>query len=151
MERTLHVLRKGFTLVELLIVIIIIAVLAAIAIPKFADSSTRSKEAALHADLRLYRNAIELFKADCGAYPKNLGDLAVATLGAAGSTYTGKDGAGVDKTFNVSEYKGPYLHEIELDPISGAAFTYTYGGASTGSVISSAAGNGLDGTPYNKW
>ena len=44
--------RSGFTLVELLIVIIVIAVLAAIAILKFVNSSARSKEASLHADLR---------------------------------------------------------------------------------------------------
>src|SRR3989442_1565277 len=85
---------KAFTLVELLIVIIIIAVLAAIAIPKFADSSKRSKEAALKADLKLYRNAIELFKADTGAYPATVADLAATSAPANGvDTSTGSSKA----------------------------------------------------------
>lgn len=71
--------RRGFTLVELLIVIIIIAVLAAIAIPKFANSGVRSKESALKANLKLYRNAVELFRNDTGAFPDKLADLTVTT------------------------------------------------------------------------
>jgi general secretion pathway protein G len=54
--------RFGFTLVELLIVIVILAVLAAIAIPKFMDSGTRSKESSLKSNLKLVRTALELFQ-----------------------------------------------------------------------------------------
>ncbi|MCL6624610.1 MAG: prepilin-type N-terminal cleavage/methylation domain-containing protein, partial [Fimbriimonadales bacterium] len=74
MHNTLRIrqsLKKGFTLVELLIVIIIIAILAAIVVPKFADSGLRSKEAALKSNLKLLRNAVELFKADTAACPAN--------------------------------------------------------------------------------
>ena len=49
--------RNGFTLVELLVVIVVLAVLAAIVLPKFMDSSTRSKESSLKSDLKLMRNA----------------------------------------------------------------------------------------------
>ncbi|MCX6341865.1 MAG: prepilin-type N-terminal cleavage/methylation domain-containing protein, partial [Fimbriimonadales bacterium] len=72
---TLRNIKKGFTLVELLIVIIIIAVLAAIAIPKFSSSSQRSKESSLRANLKLVRNAIDLFRADTGAFPASLAGL----------------------------------------------------------------------------
>lgn len=131
---------KAFTLVELLIVIIIIAVLAAIAIPKFADSSKRSKEAALKADLKLYRNAIELFKADCGSYPASLADLAVTSPPA-----NGVDTAGSSKAITAGDWKGPYLQAVETDPISGNSFTYTVTSPNVGAVKSSA------GSPYDTW
>lgn len=131
---------SAFTLVELLIVIIIIAVLAAIAIPKFADSSVRSKEAALKADLKLYRNAIELFKQDTGAFPSSVPDLAVTTAPA-----NGKDSAGANKAIIAGDWKGPYLHAVEDDPISGAAFTYSVTSPTVGKITSSA------GAPYNTW
>ena len=132
---------RAFTLVELLIVIIIIAVLAAIAIPKFANSSQRSKDAALHADLKLYRNAIELFKADTGAYPAALADLAATTAPANGVDSS----TGATKAINSSDWKGPYLQAVENDPENGAAFTYSTTSPSVGAITSSA------GAPYNTW
>lgn len=137
---------KGFTLVELLIVIIIIAVLAAIAIPKFANSGTRSKEAALKSNLKLYRNAVELFKSDTGCYPAQLPDLAASSAPA-----KGKDAAGVDYAITAADYKGPYVDKIEKDPVSGADFTYSVAAGSVGKVTSSASGNGSDGTAYSSW
>ena len=132
---------RAFTLVELLIVIIIIAVLAAIAIPKFANSSQRSKDAALKADLKLYRNALELFKSDCGAYPATLADLAVTTAPANGVDPS----SGSSKAINSTDWKGPYLQAIETDPENGNAFTYTTTSPNVGVVTSSA------GAPYNTW
>lgn len=140
MRRNRLSLLKAFTLVELLIVIIIIAVLAAIAIPKFADSSKRSKEAALKADLKLYRNAIELYKADTGTYPSTLADLAATS-----APTNGVDSTGTSKAITASDWKGPYLQAIETDPVGGAAFTYTTASPNVGVVKSSA------GSPYDTW
>jgi general secretion pathway protein G len=137
---------SGFTLVELLIVIIIIAVLAAIAIPKFANSSTRSKEAALKANLKLYRNAVELFKGDTGAYPAQLSDLTLTSAPA-----TGKDSTGNNVAIVAADYKGPYVERIENDPVSSAPFTYSTNSPTVGKITSSASGNGSDGTPYSSW
>ncbi len=61
--------RRGFTLVELLIVVIIIAVLAAVAIPASPTRASGARRAALKANLKLFRNAIESFKNDTGYYP----------------------------------------------------------------------------------
>lgn len=133
-------------MVELLIVIIIIAVLAAIAIPKFADSSQRSKESALKANLRLYRNAIELFHHDTGAYPATLADLAATT-----APTTGRDKAGSNKAITATDWKGPYVQAIENDPVGGSAFTYSVTSPNVGKVNSSASGNGSDGTAYSTW
>ena len=61
--------QKGFTLVELLIVVIILAILAAIVIPQFSSATTDTQEAALDSNLGGLRNAIELYKAQHAAYP----------------------------------------------------------------------------------
>lgn len=131
---------RAFSLVELLIVIIIIAVLAAVAIPRFANSTTRSKESALRANLKLFRNAVELFKADTGAYPAALADLAAAAAPA-----NGLDSTGANAPILAADWKGPYLNSLENDPISGAAFTYSTTSPTVGKVTSSA------GAPYNGW
>jgi general secretion pathway protein G len=136
--------KRGFTLVELLIVIIIIAVLAAVAIPKFANSSQKSKESALRAELSLLRNAVELFKNDTGCYPASLSDLAATTAPA-----TGKDKDGSDYTITASNYKGPYISRVNPDPVSGAAFTYSTTAGSVGNISSSATGNDSNGNPYS--
>lgn len=131
---------KAFTLVELLIVIIIVAVLASIAIPKFADSSKRSKEAALKADLKLYREAVERFKADTGVNPASLSDLAATS-----APTSGLDSSGTSKAILASSWSGPYLRTVEADPISGASFSYMTTSPSVGNVKSSA------GSPYSAW
>jgi general secretion pathway protein G len=137
--------RRGFTLVELLIVIIIIAVLAAVVVPKFVNSGLRSREAALKSDLKLYRNAIDLFRNDTGAFPGSLADLAAAAAPA-----TGLDSAGASKAIVAADYKGPYVESIEKDPISGNNFNYSTT-APVGRVTSSASGNSSEGTAYSSW
>ena len=62
--------QAGFTLVELLIVVIILSILAAIVIPQFSSSTTDAQEAALDSNLAALRSAIELFKAQhANLYP----------------------------------------------------------------------------------
>lgn len=130
----------GFTLVELLVVIVVLAVLAAIVLPKFMNSSARSKESALKSDLKLMRNAISLFQADTGKFPNSIADLAQTD-----KTQV-KDASGT--TVNAADWHGPYLDSVINDPISGTAFNYD---KTTGKVTSSASGNALDGTAYSSW
>ena len=63
---------KGFTLVELMIVVAIIGILAAIAIPQFAAYRTRAFNTAAQSDLRNVRTSMEAWFADQQAYPVNL-------------------------------------------------------------------------------
>jgi general secretion pathway protein G len=68
---------KGFTLVELLIVIVILGILAAIVIARFAGATKESKEASLKGNLRTMRSSLEIYKANSNAnlYPASLDDL----------------------------------------------------------------------------
>ena len=69
--------RKGFTLVELLIVIVILGILAAIVIARFAGATKESKESNLKGNLRTIRSSLETFKANSksNSYPPALDDL----------------------------------------------------------------------------
>ncbi|MDD5259297.1 MAG: type II secretion system protein [bacterium] len=69
--------RKGFTLVELLIVIVILGILAAIVIARFAGATKESKESNLKGNLRTIRSSLEMYKANSksNSYPANLDDL----------------------------------------------------------------------------
>ncbi|HYN64197.1 MAG TPA: type II secretion system protein, partial [Candidatus Limnocylindrales bacterium] len=62
MSKTTHRSQSGFTLVELLIVVIILGILAAVVIPQFNTAAAESKEAALASNLATIRQAIELYK-----------------------------------------------------------------------------------------
>ena len=66
--------QKGFTLVELMVVIAIIGVLAAIAIPKFTDSTAAANTAKIQADLRTIDSASVMYQAQFGEIP-NIGQL----------------------------------------------------------------------------
>ena len=68
--------KKGVTLIELLIVVLILAALSAIAIPRISQSATNAKQKACHTNLDVINSSIELFNADTGGYP---GDLTVVS------------------------------------------------------------------------
>ncbi|HPS03488.1 MAG TPA: prepilin-type N-terminal cleavage/methylation domain-containing protein [Candidatus Sumerlaeota bacterium] len=62
----------AFTLIELLIVVAILAVLAAIAVPNFLEAQTRSKISRVKADLRVVSTALQMYWTDNGGYPPGL-------------------------------------------------------------------------------
>ena len=62
-------MRKAFTLIELLIVVAIIAILAAIAVPNFLEAQTRAKVSRTYADMRTVAYAIRAYEVDNNVYP----------------------------------------------------------------------------------
>ena len=66
--------RSGFTLVELLIVVIVLAILAAVVVPQFAASTDDAKLAAMDTTLANMRSALDLYYQQHGEYPSALGD-----------------------------------------------------------------------------
>ncbi|MBK9064178.1 MAG: prepilin-type N-terminal cleavage/methylation domain-containing protein [Acidobacteria bacterium] len=66
---------KGFTLVELLVVMAILGILVAIAVPQLQQAPIRAKEATLREDLFTFRTCLDQFYADKGHYPDTLQTL----------------------------------------------------------------------------
>lgn len=128
LERDKHMKAKsGFTLVEILIVVVILGILAAIVIPQFTDASEDAKEASLLSNLQTMRGQIELYKAQHnGVVP---GDVTtVSGAAAVEAALTGLTNAsGIAQTAPGAGVYGPYMQKIPKNPyndgrgINGAA------------------------------
>ncbi len=143
--RTAHLRKQGFTLVELLIVVIILSILAAIVVPQFAGSASDAKYAALDANLSALRSATELYYQQHGHYPSANASTAnaVNTKEAFAdqlTLYSQADGKTAN-AYNSTTYKyGPYLKKgVPVEPVSGKAdvevvFAGTLGAGATGAA-----------------
>ena len=87
---------RGFTLLELMIVMAIILILATIGAGRYEQALTRSHEAALKQDLFVMRNAIQQYTLDKEAGPTSLDDLVMCRLPARGSARSDYEAKGMD-------------------------------------------------------
>src|SRR5690554_6252252 len=120
----------GFTLIEILVVLTIIAILLTLVAPRYFDSIERSKEKVLRHDLIVMRSAIDQYLGDRNEYPNTLQDL-------------------VD---------GRYLREVPVDPITERRDTWVFSKPTTneydGSIADVFSGSPLissEGTLYAEW
>lgn len=97
--------RKGFTLVELMVVVVIIGVLSAIAVPMFQNSSKAAAQGAHDANLRILDGAIQQYRANEGKWPTKMSDLDTYVKNA--STMTIPSGlTGLSGTYGLSKISG---------------------------------------------
>ena len=125
--------KQGFTLIELIVVMAIVALLASIAAPRYFNSLQKSRETALRTSLNVMRDAIDQFAADKGRYPDSLDELAVAR----------------------------YIREIPEDPLTGSREAWVALGPPPDAqgqaqgqlydVRSGAAGRASDGRLFADW
>lgn len=125
--------RAGFTLIELMIVMSIVGILAAISAPHYRWGLIKANEAVLRENLYTLRSTIDQFYADQGKFPESLGEL---------------------KTKN-------YLRDIPKDPFTGSSDTWITvapsqpadGSKVDGSIYDVHSGSNLIGSKgsYNEW
>ena len=119
----------GFTLIEMLVVMAVIAMLLTLAVPRYFSGLEKSRESVLHQDLASLRETLDKFYGDTGKYPETLDDLVVKK----------------------------YLRKVPTDPITDSNKTWVVippeqpdlGGVYN--VKSGAEGNARDGTAYKDW
>jgi len=107
--------RKGFTLVEILIVVVILGILAAIVIPQFTDASTEAKESRLLSDLQMMRSQIELYKIQHNDELPGQGDNSTDFVTDM-TTYTLVDGAPAVPQEPGPGVYGPYIERMPMNP-----------------------------------
>jgi general secretion pathway protein G len=121
--------RSGFTLIEILVVLAILAALLSVATPRYFGSVDRSRETVLKQNLFQIREALDKYYADTGKYPATLDDLVAKR----------------------------YLRSAPVDPVTNSTTTWVVvapqdkqkGGVYD--VKSGAEGNARDGTPFRDW
>jgi prepilin-type N-terminal cleavage/methylation domain-containing protein len=155
----LYRIQRGFTLVELLIVVIILAILAAIVVPQFASSTDDAKVSALDTTLSNMRAAIDLYYQQHGEYPGEKTAVAASCPGTPAGTpgtgtggddqtfldqlsmYTDNEGKACSTTDATYKY-GPYLKKATLsaNPITDVSTLVVVGTGNLAMVGDGAAG-----------
>jgi general secretion pathway protein G len=127
---------RGFTLVEILIVVIILGILAAIVIPQFTNASNDARNNSVASTLQTLRGQIELYKiqhADTCPPADSLVTLLTNKTNTTGATMAATATTG---------FLGPYVQTFPINPINGLSVVGTAAGTNVGWVYNTIAGGG---------
>jgi general secretion pathway protein G len=123
--------RRAVTLIELLLVLVILGILAAIVVPKFAGRTEQARLTAAQTQISSFDTALSAFEVDNGYYPKGKGGLQDL----------------VQPPRDAQNWKGPYLKDVPKDPWNND-YIYEYPGRRNANSydLSSAGPDGKSGT-----
>ena len=127
MGRSIVTGERGFTLLELMLIVTIVGILVTLAVPSYRTTTVKAREAVLARDLFTMRDLLDQHRADKGKYPASLNELVASG----------------------------YLRAVPADPFTRSAgswqeiYEVTEGGVFD--VHSGSDMVGSNGTPYNKW
>ena len=136
MKSLRHTARAAFTLMEIMLVVMIIALLAGLAIYNMGDMFGQSQDTAAKVDMRTYKVALLTYRGATGNYPSTAAGL----------------NALVTKPDNAQNWRGPYMESLKKDPW-GKDYIYVYPGQKHPNAydISSAGKDGQPGTTDDVW
>lgn len=128
LNTTVISMSRGFTIIELLVMMAVLAVLASLVAPRYMDKVQTAKEVALRQNLQGLRTGIDQFYRDQSRYPENLAELVTKR----------------------------YIRSIPADPITESATTWVpvppkEGGNGVFDIKSGAPGRARDGSSYGTW
>lgn len=126
--RSLRSLRRGFTIIELLVVMAVLAILASLVVPRYMDKVDTARETVLKQDLQGLRTALDQFYRDQSRYPESLDEL-------------------VSKR---------YIRAIPVDPITEQSSSWVpvppkEGGSGVFDIKSGSPRQSRDGSAYASW
>lgn len=117
--------RSGFTLVELLLVLVIISALAAVVVPKFARRSEQARITAAQADISNLGTLIDAFEVDAGRYPTT--EEGLSALVEQPADVTDWYGPYMERGVPNDPWGNPYIYQCPGEHNTGSFDLYSYG------------------------